>query len=46
MWKSAISVHAYNLSTWKTEEAVCEFEGSLDYRAKPCLKKQKNKTKY
>lgn len=34
MWKSAISVHAYNLSTWKTEAEVCEFEGSLNYRAK------------
>ena len=41
-----VVAHAFNPSTWEAEPGLQnEFQDSQDYTEKPCLEKQKNKTK-
>jgi hypothetical protein len=35
--------HTCNPSTWEAEVGDCDFEASLDYRMRLCLKKRKGK---
>jgi hypothetical protein len=47
--KLGMVAHAFNPSTWEAEAIQCviqsEFQDSQDYTKKPCLEKQKPKTK-